>query len=67
MENLQRISKNKESIAIERVEKAKSREATKKKRAIEKELKNTAKEKRAKERDMVRKEIFLNKTKTWHL
>ena len=41
---------------MEKAEKAKSREAAKRKRVAEKEFEKAAKEKRAKERDMARKE-----------
>ena len=56
VQNLQRISKTKENIALERAKKAKSREAAKRKRVLDKEIEKAAKEKRAKERDMARKE-----------
>ena len=56
VQNLQRISKTKENIALERAKKAKSREVAKKKRVLDKEIEKAAKEKRAKERDMARKE-----------
>ena len=56
VQNLQRINKNKENIAMERAKKAKSREAAKRKRAADQELEKAAKEKKAKERDMARKE-----------
>ena len=40
---------------MERAEKAKNSEATKRKRTIDKELEKAVKEKRAKEKDMARK------------
>ena len=67
MNNLQRITKNKEVIAKEKTRKALAREARKRQRAHEKELEKEKKEKRAKERDMARKEVHLRRSKIKHL
>ena len=58
MENLQRITMNKENIAKERVEKAKTRETTKRKRGQEKEMERAIKEKRVQKKDMARNFFF---------
>ena len=61
VDNLQRITRNKETIAREKAEKALAKETKQRERAHEKELEKMAKEKRAKERDMARREAIFEK------
>ena len=61
VDNLHRITKNKETITKKKAEKALAKETRKRQRAHEKELERIAKEKRAKERDMARREAMFEK------